>query len=329
MNSERTKPLSSEVHRFENEGRTGKKIYQTEAGPVEVMWRKFEYDPKSERGGAAEKKSFAQATIFLPGSMMDANARSLEPLNQAFADRIKGPAYAVSTRAERPAQGDTFRFEAEAIRQFIEEHGLKDLIIVGYSLGGDKAIDVADALRNHGSRAEVRGLVLLDSVGLYEREPEELSSTSTKHTALDIPPAVLNSGERSQWKKFKQVLTDVLFNVIRETIRSKTGYSRRLQGEVESMAKLNPRIGNIDVPVILVHGAEDPISDPKKVASVDAPSEREAYLKEHLFTSSPSVKMVVAEKAGHHALPFLRSESVARASLYMLERFYRGKNKIQ
>ncbi|OGZ00112.1 MAG: hypothetical protein A2945_00255 [Candidatus Liptonbacteria bacterium RIFCSPLOWO2_01_FULL_52_25] len=57
MKSERTKPLSAEAYRSEGERQEGRKIYQTEAGPIEVMWRKFEHGEEGGRGGAAEKKS--------------------------------------------------------------------------------------------------------------------------------------------------------------------------------------------------------------------------------------------------------------------------------
>lgn len=45
---------------------------------------------------------------------------------------------------------------------------------------------------------------------------------------------------------------------------------------------------------------------------------REKFLIENVFTSSPSVRMIVPEKAAYHGLPLFRD--VARAGLYMLDR---------
>jgi len=47
---------------------------------------------------------------------------------------------------------------------------------------------------------------------------------------------------------------------------------------------------------------------------------REKYLNEHLFPGSPYIRMLVPEKLGVHALPFLRPDSIAKTSLYMLQR---------
>ncbi len=127
-------------------------------------------------------------------------------------------------------------------------------------------------------------------------------------------------------------------------VHLRSGYLRRLGSQVREMVTANPRISLVKTPVVLVWGAEDPIMEYKRIIPPAIEEQvakrrqelvmskrtseelspqvdfRENFLKENLFTSSPSVKMVVAQKAGRHVLPIFRSDAVARAGLYLLER---------
>ncbi len=317
---------------IEAAGRKGNKTYETENGPVEVVWKKFDPNFGAEGSEARKREPLAGATIFLPGSYLTADSKSIETLNQSFADYAAAPAYAISTRTERPPESDMFREEAEAIRRFIEEKGLSEVVVSGHSRGGDESIDLTALLREKNPGINVRGLVLLDSVGLYDQSEAEFARGNMRDSLNSLSAAGKSIGSKTAFlKRGLRTATDMLFNNLREFGRSKTGYPARARNELQEMAKMNKNIENIDVPVILVHGEEDPISSPKKVAPVNAPSEREAYLQENLFKKSPYVRMVVAaaEKAGQHGLPLFHSESVARGSLYMLERYWREKNKAE
>ncbi len=322
-------PFVSSDEAEREEVREGSKTYDTEKGPVEVNWKTFE--PSAEK-----EKKLAQAVLFLPGWAMTAESKSLEPLSQSFADYAGAPAYVVSTRLERVPDGGQLNDEAEAIRKFAEDNNLSDVVIAGHSQGGDKAIDLVNLLQNKNPDLKVKGLVLMDSVGLYEQGKVELAAKFAKDSTLDTPNSVVKKmagagkffkGEKSFLPRSLKAGADVVFGIIREMGKSGTEYPKRFLSEVSNMAKFNEKIKDIRVPVVLVHGEDDPISAHEKIAPVDKPSEREEFLKDNLFKNSPYVKMVVAEKAGHHGVPLFRSESVARASLYMLERFYRSKEK--
>jgi len=315
-----------------NEEPEGKAIYATEAGPIEVQWKKFEASKEEEEGQLQEKKKLTQAVLFLPGWAMTAESKSIQPLGQSFADYADAPSYTISTRAEEHDGEDIIYREAEAIRQFIEEKGLSDIVISGHSQGGDKAIDLVNLLQEKNPNIKIRGLVLMDSVGLHEQRESDLIANFTKDSTINTPISVTKKifgtgknfkGEKSFLSRSLTAGADVVFGIIREMGKSGAGYPKRFLNEVANMSKFNSRIENVGVPVVLVHGEEDLISDHNKVAPVEKSSDREKFLKENLFKKSPYVKMVVAEKAGHHGLPLFRSESVARASLYMLERFYR------
>lgn len=302
-----------------------RKSYQTEAGPIEVEW--VEVRPASAESFPEKEKS-ARATLFLPGWMMGAGRESVWTLSQSFADYAENPTYVISTRAARRGAEDVLYRESDAIRQFVEEKGLSDLVVSGHSQGGDKAIDLVTLLQDN-PNMKIEGLVLIDSMGLYEQGDAELAAKFSKDSLLDTPRAALKAvGSKYAFlKRSMRAGTDIIFGIAAEIGKSKASYLSRLLGEIKDMTKFNRRVEGIKVPVVLVHGSKDPISDPQKIAPVEAPSEREAYLKRNLFKSSPYVRMIVAEKAGHHGLPLFRSESVARASLYMLERFHRNKRK--
>lgn len=327
---------SSEVERS-NEAPEGKKIYETEAGPVEVSWKKFEASQEAGGEETKEKEPITQAVIFLPGWAMTVESTSIRKLSQSFADSAGAPSYEIFTRAEKVSDGEDMIYrEAEAIRKFIEESGLSDIVISGHSQGGDKGIDLVALLHDKNPEIKVKGLILMDSTGLHDQSKTDLATNFTKDSIVNTPNSVTKSifgiGKPFKGKKFLLPRSlaagaDVIFGIIREMKKSGAGYPKRFLNEISNMAKFNERIKEIRTPVVLVHGEKDPISDYKKIAPVEKPSEREEFLKKNLFKNSPSVKMVVAEKAGHHGVPLFRSESVARASLYMLKRFYRGENK--
>jgi hypothetical protein len=127
-----------------------------------------------------------------------------------------------------------------------------------------------------------------------------------------------------QWFK---VATEVGSRLAGRTLASPAHISRLRQG-IREMSHLNPRISEITSPVVLVFGAEDIVVDDEKVIPDDvAKNERETYLKDHLFKKSPFVRMLVAKKQSNHGLPYFRSNSVAKASWGLLNRFHRQKQK--
>lgn len=303
----------------------GKKVYQTEAGPVELTWRKF----TPSRAETDSRERLTQSVVFLPGWMMEADSETIVPLSQSFADYAMGPTYAVSTRAENRQGADVLMGEARAVRQFIEEEGISEIVISGHSQGGDKAIDLTDLIQERDPQIAVKGVILIDSAGLYGQEKGNLVSNFLKDSVVSTFRGAIKSlaSQRPFLRPSFQAGTDFLFGLQKEIKQFKTKYPKRLSEEINEMAKFNKRAENITVPVILVHGATDEVFSPEQIAPVEPPSEREKYLKKNLFKSSPYVRMVIAEKASHHGLPLFRPESVARASLYMLERFYRNKKK--
>ncbi|MBI4085332.1 MAG: alpha/beta hydrolase [Candidatus Liptonbacteria bacterium] len=318
------------------EGADAIKVYETENGLVEVELKKIEPSPEAEKHKTKEKESLTEAVLFMPGWSMTPESKSARELSQSFADYANVPAYEIFARAEKISGSGQLGHEAEAIRRFIEESGLNNVVISGHSQGGDRAIDLTVLLQERNPEIKIRGLVLMNTVGLHEQGKAALVGNFAKDAAIGTPKSVMKTvlgisrhfkGEGSFPKRSVRPLVDGLFGIIREAGKSGAGYPKRFLNEISNMAKANEHITEVNVPVILVQGERDPISAHEKIAPVDKPSEREKLLKVNLFKNSPYVRMVVAEKAGHHNMPLFRPESVARASLYMLERFYRSKEK--
>ena len=219
--------------------------------------------------------------------------------------------------------------EARAIAAFIRQRGLTDVTIAGHSQGGDKAIDVVEILQRDPS-IRLRGLVLLDSVGLYEHTPVKLAMKFTADGVRDTanPLESLRAG------------TEIAKTELKELSRSGTGFPARFASEVQEMARQNPHTTEITTPVVVISGASDLISAPEEIVPgestrrvIESPgglrdvtlAAREAVLQETLFSSSPYVRMLAPEKAGSHGLPLHRPEEVATTGLYLLERYAREK----
>jgi len=312
-----------------------KKSFVLETGEtVEVSSREFE---------PTEKRLDSANVIFLSGWAMSAESSSIEKLGQAFAEQSGNTAYALSSHTEGildPQEG-LYR-EAKALSQFIKEKNLTRLVIAGHSQGGSKSIDLVSILQKDPS-LQIDGLILIDSMGLYDQKPLSLATGFTKDAILNTPqtlgkksfknPEVLKQGIRA--------VANVTQGIFSKIVRNKLDTPTNVIREVRTMAETNPRIQEVSVPTIIISGTEDIISHPDKIVP---PAEeariisqweqetdnetgyrdsREEYLKQNQLPQSPYVRMLTPEKLGHHGLPLFRSESVAKASLYLLKRYQR------
>jgi hypothetical protein len=151
--------------------------------------------------------------------------------------------------------------------------------------------------------------------------------------------------------------TEVLFGIIKELGRTNRHYPERVKSQIQEMQNTQTNLGEIQVPVILVHGTDDLASNPEKVipgyknlgrmekdektgeeywvnmekdeATGELYDPREKFLKENLFRGSPHVRMVTGEKLSNHSIPVLRARQIATDTLYLLERFKREKTPAQ
>jgi pimeloyl-ACP methyl ester carboxylesterase len=316
-----------------------RKKYELETGErIEVLSKEF--SSKNDHG--------EQNVIFFPGWALSSEKSAVATLGQSFADKSKAKAYVISSRTESELGAeDVLLKEAEAISRFIKEKGLTNIILAGHSQGGDKAIDLVTILQND-PEINIHGLVLLDSMGLYDQVPGSLAKNFVKGALLDIPMTMVkkivsNPDVVMRGLSAGYALTQGIFREISKS--GITGWIKRTTNEVKLMAKINPRLAEVAVPIIIMSGSNDTISNPdtiippgeeermieeweKKDETIGTSTyidPREKFLQANVFPQSPYIRMVTPEKFGHHALPLLRAESVANASLYLLNRFERRK----
>lgn len=298
--------------------------YEIEGNKINVAWREFYPKPK-------EGKPFTfprdEAILFLPG-WPEKNPKTQDPLNQSFADDSQRIALRVTTRPEKVITDSLYK-EAKAIRNIIAEKGLKKIILAAHSEGGSKAVNLISILQQENQNIDVQGLILLDPVGLYQQGKMELSVKFNRDTFYTFLKAAQNlPNDPSLMIKGTRVTTDIIFEIAKEMIKTKViGYPKKFWSQVGEMAKANAHYQDIKCPVILIQGADDPVSDHKQIIpTAEDPKilrERRKILKTTFFPNSPQVDMLVPKKIGRHGIPHFRPESISNASLGLLKRYWR------
>lgn len=241
-----------------------------------------------------------QAVIFLPGWSLNAGTKSAREVGQAFADAGIRKVFVVDAKPDRVVD-DTLYKEAEAIARLVKESGIKRLTISGYSEGGVRAINLAVILQKQYPEIAVDGVVLMESMGLYDQGSKKgfvgkfgIDSLVTPFaTGKDTGREILTAGkhfaqdsyskltdrehktERKYTQRIKDQLqasaiewkagTDVLFGMMREVGRMGGDYRQRVQSQIREMINTQTHLGEVKVPVILVQGVDDLVSSPEKV----------------------------------------------------------------
>jgi len=327
--------MKFESHNIENHPENeGRKEYDIGGNNVSVAWKKFL--PEKPSSPESEKK---KTVFFLPGWSIAEKAGSIEKLCEEFAGYSGGQAFAIDSRAEK-AVPDMTTVEAEAVRRFIEDNGPEEVVLAGNSYGGVEAIHLAACLQEKNPQIKINGLVLLDSMSLYDQKGANLAINYAKdmvktRVSLLKPPQMKGADELADQNR--KYMKDGFFGILREIMRSNINYPKRFKNQIQEMVHKNAHLEAVKAPIVIIQGAEDLLSNPKKIipdegleGSPDAGylkdmREREKFLKEHIFKSSPYIRMIVPEKMGHHNVMYSRPESVAHASLYLLERWQREK----
>ncbi len=316
---------------------------------IELSWKKFETDQASLESGVESEKD--SAVIFLPGWSMGQTARASSEISQALADKSRLRTFAINTNIEAEGMGeDPMNEQAEVILQFIKEQGIKELTLLGYSQGGDKAIDLAAMLKDE-TDISLKGVILVDSTGLYQQDKKQLSKNFINSALWNTTASVLSERFFANYSKVQRkiifsrgvdALVDIVGTFVNNLIKQEN-YKAKLDKEIGDMANVNNHLADIHAPVVIISGDKDLISNPNQIvppeeeAKIVAELEngmeskqfvdpREKYLQEHLLPNSPYVRMIIGKKMGHHSLPFFRPESIAKVGLYALERYHR-KNK--
>lgn len=305
------------------------KPYEIEGTKIDVSWKEFFPSNNKEIPGD-------EAVLFLSG-WSAGRAETLSYLSQRFAEDSGKTALLVTTGTKKDVPDSLYK-QAEAIRGFIAEKGLKKVILVAHSEGGIKAADLISILQNENSNIDVQGLVLLDPVGLYKQNElkgvkfvAQFAQDTLLNTPINVTKNVLKSRLKdwSQFKKMLQAGSDIVFNIAKEIARAKgIGYVPKLKGQIAEMIKANTHYQDVRCPVVLIQGTEDPVSSPKKIIPIDVDpksfSERGEILGKTFFPNSPWTRMAAVWRTNpNHGNPHFNADQTAKTSLYLLERYRR------
>ncbi|MFA5023931.1 MAG: alpha/beta hydrolase [Patescibacteria group bacterium] len=317
------------IPHIEPNKKTESKEYDLESGiTVTVNYR--EINPKDKD---KENIDHNGAVILLPGWEAETKDKTTIALSQQFSNSSQELTYIITADSKKNAaqstENDMLYEEATAISKFIKETGSKEIKLVGYSIGGDRAINIAQILQTD-PEIKIQGLILLAPLGLYEQSPKELTSHLINDSFVNTPKNLLKNKDKiSNFAQWVKVAADVNLNTAKKTILS-PGHICQLKRRITEASHSNPRAADLKVPIVLINGADDSVSSKEEIAPIKEGAEnnirlREQYLKNNVFKQSPYVRMIVPSREANHGLPFFRSKSVADASLYLLDRFNREK----
>lgn len=270
------------------------------------------------------------ALLFITG-WSAGDAKTLEYLSGRFAVDFDRRTVQVRTSTEG-VRSQAPLLEAEALKRLIEERGIKHLTIAAHSEGGTKAANLIVKLQDEHPEIDIQGLILLAPVGLFEQSELGVVSGFVKDSMVQTPASIAKNffSLRPMRGRFQlinaglQAGSDIIFNIAREALSAKTEYLAKFRTQLAHMVVRNDNYSKIRCPIVLIQGAEDPVSHPDKVLPRDEDphnlTERSEILREMFFQESPRVDMLVPTKLGHHGLPHFRPEEVSRASKYLLQR---------
>jgi len=209
--------------------------------------------------------------VFLHGGIVDSAALSWGGAIAPFADdrrviALDLPGYGSSSRPETAAY--TTAYHTDVLGDFLDALNISSVTLVGVSMGGGIALRYA--LYN---QSRVRKLVLVDSYGLGS----ELPNSYLTYILSRVPQ--LNELSISLLKRNRRIATLALGGIVHDVDalsrsvvdefyrllqRPDAGraFRRWRRNEVDRSGfhtDFSQRLGDLDVPTLLVHGAEDPI----------------------------------------------------------------------
>jgi pimeloyl-ACP methyl ester carboxylesterase len=239
----------------------------------------------------------------------------IEPLSQShrlILVDLKGCGASPKPRDGRYSVQD----QAELVYQFIQEHDLRNLTLIGTSYGGAVSLMVATMLCEM-DRGRLAKLILIDSAGYDESLPWHLKLL--KIPVLGWLSIHITPGKASTRRVLRfvycnhRLITREQIDAYTKPIRSPGARQALLQTARQAVPKnideLTPKYKDIFVPTLIVWGEEDKVI-PLKIGKM-------------LAEAIPDSKLVVLPEVGHapheeapektlpHILEFLRSPNLA------------------
>lgn len=286
-------------------------------------------------------ESFNQqdAVIIFQGFGAMPDARSYDTLAQAYADQYNRRTIVVNM-ISRGRLKDSFQDEAKETYKHLQSMGVRDAIFYGYSRGTAVALEEVLACQedsgDEDKRIHAKAVILCAPISITKNDPLKLltefaldsartpGSNKTSLSRLRRDPKtheILDPNvELTKAQKARQTIQatkDVLGGVLAEAIKTGLGwYPFRFFHDIYQIAQRNPRISEINCPVIILQGKDDvplrPRGDIKngQMANQDEDGIVQTAL-EKLFPNSPHISRILVERDSHHIFPLLRSSQIA------------------
>ena len=305
-------------------------------GPAKMLGEEYEFMVEQGKRVYIRAKEFSspntdatKTTLYLPGFGYKVDSDTIRILCQPLADHYKEAGiythatYSISAQTEK-GEKDQLGVEAEALFQFLRQKRVKEVTIVGQSLGGPQVMKLARLIEEKAPEMQLRGLVLLSSSSLYSVDPKEFLkdyvSEVTKPPSRDFSPIEKANASFISKEGLRYVLEELLAGRLRPV--DVLGLARTKSADLAA----------IHAPVVLIEGAQDKLSQVRRIIPKSgdqgsspgyATTEEERQKILHgLFPNSSYVKLLVGEKRGTHGLAISRPTTVANVALGTLDRWW-------
>lgn len=267
--------------------------------PNKVSISGKEIDGKTNIFGKEIKGRTGDTVIYFGGTFETPNSKSTNDLKQSLADYSGNTCYSFLATAN-----------PEEVFKFIEEKGLNNIVLVGYSQGAMRAVELTKKLEERGK--VTNGLILLEPTSLYEQKNlfknfmGEISET-VKSLGIYKERSKKTYQEKELTQKGIYLLKEGITNGVPKLIGIKGKNGLSLKDQIKNMSLVHPNLGEINSRIVIIQGNHDKVSSPKKT-----------NLK--VFERSEKISQITASYLDTHFLPMFRSEQVAKVGLKLLHR---------
>lgn len=205
------------------------------------------------------------------------------------------PTYGLSTMKTFQPKTDLLDFYSEVILSFIEKKKLKNVVLVGHSMGGQIAI--ITALKNHTS---IKKMILAAPAGFEtfdENEAKSLLSFAKPETfKTQTEPIVKMSFKRNFYEMPTSAETLINDRLMIAKCENFNPYFEAVAGGVKGMLEHPVRkdLGKIKIPTLVIFGENDDLI-PNKYLHKTLTTKQIAEIGKEI----PNAKIVMIPKAGH------------------------------
>lgn len=201
--------------------------------------------------------------VFIHGNSLSHKSfeSQLKSIDQFALMAIDLPGHGLSSPANNPEEIYSLSGYANAVKNVIKEHNLSEYILVGHSLGGHVAIDIANDLPG------LKGLLIFGTppLGIPPNMaeaflPNPVAPLLFQNNLTDNEVQLLGSAYIAASDKTEHLLADIL-----EQIKSTDGNARSclLQnigaGDLQNETDI---VKNLKLPLAILHGENDSVINP-------------------------------------------------------------------